>query len=198
MESDLVIRAAHVSDAGALLAIYAPYVLETAITFEYVIPSEAEFAQRIATTLETYPYLVVERAGVPVGYAYAGPFKGRAAYDWSAELSVYVAHDEQRHGVGRVLYEALENALRAMGVRKLYACIATPDEEDRYLTFDSVRFHEHMGYAHVCTFRHCANKFERWYNATWMEKQIGDCEEPPSPIIKYPAMAHAERESQRS
>ena len=84
------IRAAVPTDAPALLAIYAPYVEQTAITFEYDVPAEAEFTRRIADTLQNYPYLVAEQDGVPVGYAYAGKFHERAAYDWSVETSIYV------------------------------------------------------------------------------------------------------------
>jgi phosphinothricin acetyltransferase len=186
MDSGMTIRTATAADAEALIAIYAPYVRETAITYECEVPTEAEFAKRISTTLQKYPYLVAEREGVPVGYAYAGPFKGRAAYDWSAEVSIYVERGSQGCGVGRALYTALERALQAMGIRSLYACIATPDEEDCHLTFGSARFHERMGYSSVGTFRHCASKFGRWYNATWMEKPVGDREAPPVPIIWYP------------
>ena len=95
------IRMAGLEDAAALLAIYAPYVRETAITFEYDVPSEKEFAGRIAHTLEKFPYLVAENDGEIVGYAYAGAFHPRAAYQWCAEMSVYVKRDARRMGVGR-------------------------------------------------------------------------------------------------
>ena len=90
MDNKIIIRTASAADAPALLAIYAPYVEQTAITFEYDVPAEAEFTRRIADTLQNYPYLVAEQDSVPVGYAYAGKFHERAAYDWSVETSIYV------------------------------------------------------------------------------------------------------------
>lgn len=109
---EIEIRLAEPEDAGELLAIYAPYVEETAITFEYTVPSLAEFQERIRHTRERYPYLVAASAGKIVGYAYAGPFKGRRAYDWAVETSIYVARGAHRQGVGRRLYEALEQCLK--------------------------------------------------------------------------------------
>ena len=133
MEEALLLRAAAPEDAAALLAIYAPYVTDTAITFEYDVPSEAEFAERIRRTLERYPYLVAERGGVCVGYAYAGAFKERAAYAWGVETSIYVRRTERRTGVGGKLYAALEEILRMQNVLNLNACIAVPAQPDRYL-----------------------------------------------------------------
>ena len=170
---DFTIRAASPEDAAAILAIYAPYVRDTAITFEYEVPSLAEFRSRIQNTLDRYPYLAALRGDRIVGYAYAGPFKDRAAYDWSAELTVYVDMRERRQGIGRRLYEALESALKDMGILNLYACIAVPETEDPYLTDDSEAFHAHLGFETVGTFRNCGQKFGRWYHMIWMEKIIG-------------------------
>lgn len=86
---------------------YAPYVRETAITFEYEVPSEAEFRDRIAHTLQKYPYLVAEQAGKLLGYSYAGPFHGRAAYDWAVETSIYIDGNCRKMGLGRLLHDAL-------------------------------------------------------------------------------------------
>ena len=104
------LRVARVSDAAALLAIYAPYVRDTAITFEYDVPGEGEFAARIEHTLEKFPYLVAEANGEIVGYAYAGAFHPRAAYQWCVEMSVYVKRDARRMGIGKKLYAAMEAA----------------------------------------------------------------------------------------
>ena len=90
MNSEMIIRTASEADAPALLEIYAPYVDRTAITFEYEVPSVDEFASRIRNTLQKYPYLVAEKGGRILGYAYAGPFHDRPAYDWSVETSIYV------------------------------------------------------------------------------------------------------------
>ena len=101
------------TDAGELLNIYAPYVLETAITFEYEVPSVEEFKSRIINISAKYPYLkAVDDNGAILGYAYAGVFKGRRAYDWSVETTVYVKKDMHKKGVGRLLYEALEEELK--------------------------------------------------------------------------------------
>ena len=168
------VRPATPEDAARLSEIYAHYVDETAVTFEYTAPTEAEFARRIAHTLERYPYLVVQREDEVVGYAYAGPLKERAAYDWACETTVYLDHTARRQGAGRLLYEALEAELRAMGIVNLYACIAYPIAEDEYLTLDSVRFHERLGFREIGRFHSCGYKFGRWYDMVWMEKLVGD------------------------
>ena len=117
----ITIRPAIQQDAEALLQIYAPYVEKTAITFEYDVPTVDEFAGRISKVLQKHPYLVAEISGEPVGYAYAGPFKERAAYDWAVETTVYVREDMKKHGIGRVLYTALEKALAAQGILNMNA-----------------------------------------------------------------------------
>lgn len=178
MGSDIAIRQATVDDARALATIYAPYVRDTAISFELVPPSPEEFAARIDRTLACYPYLVAERDGAIVGYAYAGPFKERAAYAISAELSVYVDSTCQGGGVGRALYAALEQRLAETGVTNFYACIAYPPVEDEYLTYASVRFHERMGFEIVGRFNGCARKFGRSYDMVWMEKRVVACSNP--------------------
>ena len=171
---EIVIRDARACDAGRMLEIYAYYVDNTAISFEYTAPSLREFSARIAKTTERYPWLAAEQNGRVTGYAYAGPFKGRAAYDWSCELSVYVDRDAAGQGIGRRLYEELERRLAAMGIRNLYACIAMPRGTDPYLDTNSADFHAHMGFSLAGTFCSCACKFGRWYDMIWMEKCIGE------------------------
>lgn len=217
------LRLATPQDAEALLEIYAPYVKQTAISFEYDVPGAAEFAERIEQTLQRYPYLLAyvsdEAAGAnderdenfkisasaagagneisPVnkasnyasgaakqnganlivsakqggvnlkpdqilGYSYASVFKERAAYDWSAESSVYVSRNAHALGIGRLLYEALQRALKAQNIVDMNACIACGDDE--YLNDASVRFHERMGFRFVGRFERCAYKFGRWYD----------------------------------
>ena len=171
--SDITIRIASPSDAPELLAIYAPYITKTAISFEYDVPSVEEFADRIRTTLEKYPYLAAESDGHIVGYCYVSILHGRQAYDWSVETSIYVDQNCKRMGIGKKLHDALEQALSAMGILNLYACIAFPIGEDPYLTEDSVHFHEHLGYTHTAHFHKCGYKFNLWYDIVWMEKTIG-------------------------
>ena len=176
-EADAIaVRRATPDDALALLAIYAPYVLKTAITYEYEVPSEDEFRRRIEHTLKAgYPYLVLERGGVPVGYAYVGRLHERVAYDWAVETSIYLAEGERGRGSGRTLHDALEAALRVMGILDMCACIATPNgADDEYLTHNSEQFHAHLGYRKVGEFVQCALKFGRWYNMVWMEKSLGE------------------------
>ena len=179
------LRTARVSDAAALLAIYAPYVRETAITFEYDVPDEREFAARIRHVLEKFPYLVAEADGKIVGYAYAGAFHPRAAYQWCAEMSVYVKRDARRMGIGKLLYAAMEEILHMQRLTNVEACIAMPNEPDEHLTLDSVRFHERMGYRMVGEFRQCGFKFGRWYNMVWMEKFIGDHCAPQPSVLRF-------------
>lgn len=169
------IRIATPEDAKELLDIYRYYVENTAITFEYDVPSVEEFRGRIERVLKKFPYLVVEGDGKIYGYAYVSPFKERAAYQWAVETSIYVAKDARRDGLGRMLYEELEKRLKEMGILNLNACIGYPNgAEDEHLNYDSVRFHEKMGYSMVGEFHQCGYKFGRWYNMVWMEKLIGE------------------------
>ena len=177
----IVIRDAAMTDAARIREIYDYYVQHTAISFEYETPTQEEMETRMRRIMARYPYLVAERDGVVQGYAYAGAFHPRAAYDWCCELTVYMARDARRCGMGRRLYETLEQALRAMGICNLYACIAYPEREDRYLTGNSAAFHEHLGFQQVGLFRECGYKFGRWYHMVWMEKIVGAhlAEQPP-------------------
>lgn len=194
MGNEIEIRVATPDDADALLAVYAPYVTDTAISFECEVPTVEEFRRRIARTLERYPYLVALQDGKIAGYAYAGPFVGRAAYDWSVETSIYVARHARRAGLGRALYTALENILREMGVLNLNACIGYPKKEDEYLTTNSVDYHRHLGYAWVGRFHDSGCKFGRWYDMVWMEKIIGNHPENPEPIRPFPEVRAIIRE----
>ncbi len=190
-----MIRIAREEDAESLLRIYAWYVENTAITFEYAVPSLEEFRSRIRHTLERYPYLVEENDdGEITGYVYASAFKERAAYDWAVETSIYVARDARRSGSGRRLYAALEKALLLQGICNAEACIAAPRGEDPFLTSDSIRFHEHLGYRMVGQFEKCAYKFGRWYDMVWMERLIGQHPEEAGalqPIRTFPQIRNA-------
>lgn len=179
------IRTATVSDAAQILSIYAPYVMQTAITFEYEVPSLEEFSERIAHTLERYPYLVALQGERIVGYAYVSPFHARPAYDWAVETSIYVDMDCKRMGIGHQLYDALEGLLKKQGILNLEACIAYPETPDEYLTRDSVAFHEKKGYRMVGEFYQCGFKFNRWYNMVWMEKFIGEHRADQPPVIPF-------------
>lgn len=189
MKTELKIRTAVPEDAEKLLAIYAPYVEKTAITFEFTVPSLEEFRKRMEKTLEKYPYYVALEDTEIVGYAYAGEFKGRPAYDWSVETSIYIKEEKRRCGIGNRLYEALEETLAKQGILNVNACIAYPGQEnDPYLTKDSVEFHERQGYKMVGRFHSCGYKCQRWYDMIWMEKQIGKHEIPPKNVVWFSKM----------
>ena len=170
---EYVIRPASPADAEQLRTIYAWYVENTAVSFEYDAPSPEEFRGRIAGILQKYPWLVLEEDGIIRGYAYAGVFYPRAAYSRCCEVTIYLDRTAKGRGYGRKLYEALEAELKKKGNLNLYACIADPITEDEYLTRQSEQFHQHLGYTRAGTFHRCGYKFGRWYNMIWMEKLIG-------------------------
>jgi phosphinothricin acetyltransferase len=190
--SKIIIRKDKEEDAERLLEIYAPYVIDTAITFEYEVPTVDEFRQRINNTLKKYPYLVAEdEKGNLMGYSYAGAFKGRAAYDWAVETSIYVKQGEAGKGLGRLLHDALQKELQQMGILNMCACISAPRGTDPYLTDNSIQFHSHLGYRMVGRFMQCGYKFSRWYDMVWMEKHIGEHTETVEPVFKKPAVKKA-------
>ena len=187
------LRIASPGDAAGIAAIYRPYVEQTAVTFEYLPPSSSEMAERIARTLARYPYLVAESAadGSLLGYAYAGPYYGRAAYGWCCESSLYLRQGLSRQGLGTLLSAALEGALALQGLLSVYACIAVADSADRclpdpYLPGASVPFHEARGFRQIGAFPQCGFKFGRWYGVVWMEKRLGPRTPKPKPVTPFP------------
>ncbi|HBZ88232.1 MAG TPA: GNAT family N-acetyltransferase [Erysipelotrichaceae bacterium] len=187
-----MIREVRLEDAKRLVEIYDYYVTSTAITFEYATPSIEEFTNRIQHTLEHYPYIVYEDKGVVLGYGYVGPLKGRAAYDWSVETSIYVDHNAKKMGIGRKIYEALEEICAKMHITNMYACISAPkDGNDPYLDTNSMDFHAHMGYKEIARFHTCGYKFDHWYDMVWYEKIIGEHQIPMPSIINYQDMKKA-------
>lgn len=187
-EQKTYIRVATVEDAEEILKIYAPYVKKTAITFEYDVPSLPEFRDRIRKTLEKYPFIVVVNEGEILGYAYTGHFVGRRAYDWSAETTIYVKEENKKMGLGRMLYQALEDISKLQNIINLNVCIGYPEGEDEYLNQNSVQFHKHLGYSLVGEFHKCGYKFGRWYNMVWMEKMIGKHTASPPTVIPFPEL----------
>lgn len=187
--SELHIRVATPDDAAALLAIYAPYVTDTAVSFDTEAPSPEEFRRRVETTLVKYPYLAAELDGKIVGYAYTGPFIRRAAYDWSAESTIYLERSAHRSGWGRALYNALGKVSLAQNIYNLNACIAWCADNDEYLTPNSANFHAHMGFEMTGRFRKCANKFGKWYDMVWMTKQLSTRPETAPQVIPFPELS---------
>ena len=180
MEQHFVIRRAAAGDAAALLDIYAPYIRDTAITFEYDVPAAEEFAARIGDIARTHPYLVCERDGRPVGYAYAHNIRERAAYDWAAELSVYLVPAAQRQGAGTALYRCLIDLLAMQNLRILYGCVTLPNEK-------SERLHEKLGFAPVGVWHGAGWKFGRWHDVGWLEKRLGG-DGAAQPVIPFPQL----------
>ncbi len=170
-----MLRMATKADVPAILSIYAPYVLHSTATFEYDVPTQAEFMQRFQTITAQYPWLVWEEDGEILGYAYASAPYSRAAFAWCAEPSIYLRQDARGRGIGKRLYGALEAILKKQGYYVLYALIT---EENR----ESIRFHEGLGYKIRAEFPDCGMKFHRWLGLVWMEKRLNSVEIP----TKYP------------
>lgn len=161
----LTIRDAVFSDIPAMLEIYAPFVRDTAVSFEYEVPTEAAFRQRMQEHRQLLPWLVCEEDGKVIGYAYAGlPFE-RAAYRWNAEISCYLAPQARGHGVGRQLYERIEQSLTELGYRKLFAVVTSANQA-------SVAFHHALGFRETARFPSVGYKSGQWYDVIWLEKRL--------------------------
>lgn len=163
-------RLAVPADAPALLAVYAQYI-ETPVTFETKLPEEAAFAARIAEIGSVYPYLMALEDGKAVGYAYAHRFAERAAYQWGAELSVYLDREYTGRGLGRRLYEALMQILRLQGVRTVYGCVTLPNRPSEAL-------HEAMGFRRMGEFRRAGFRLGAWRDVAWFEREIAPYDTP--------------------
>ncbi|NLM45644.1 MAG: N-acetyltransferase [Firmicutes bacterium] len=163
-----------IEDAAELLQIYGYYIKNTAIAFDYDVPTLGEFQQKIIDISSKYPFIKAVDNGEILGYAYANTFKDRKAYDWSVETTIYVKQDKRRMGIGKSLYLALEQALKNMGILNMNACIAVPQKEDKFLTFASYHFHKKMGFTLAGRFHKIGYKFNNWYDIVWMEKLLGE------------------------
>ena len=172
MTVEKMIRDVRISDAERLAEIYSYYVRNTAVSFEYDSPSAEEFERRIKNTTEKYPYLVCEMDGKVVGYAYAGAYSTRSAYNWTATTSIYVDKDYRRQGIGSLMYKALEEKLREQGIVNILAGAAFCEKEDEYLTHDSRDFHIHEGFTQVAQMKEVGKKFDRWYDLLWLQKKL--------------------------
>lgn len=167
------VRDASQLDGQACAAIYAPYVIDTAITFECDPPSPAEMAARIARAQRTHAWVVLEHEDRVVGYAYGGPFNSRAAYRWSCEVSVYLERARRRSGGGRALYDALFTRLAERGFRTAAAGMTLPNDA-------SVGLHRAMGFEPVGTYRQIGYKHDRWHDVAWVQRAIATGQDPPA------------------
>ena len=169
----LAVRDATSDDGAACAEVYAPYVTDTAITFEYEPPTAAEMAARIAKAQQAHAWLVLENGGRVVGYAYGGPHKERAAYRWACEVSVYLEVGRRRSGAGRALYEALLARLAGRGFRTAVAGITLPNPASEGL-------HRAMGFDPVGVYRAIGWKHGRWHDVAWTQKALATGEDPPA------------------
>ena len=182
MSMKYTLRLAKPDDAEKLLEIYAPFVSSndrtlSDVSFEYEVPSVEEFTERIKNISADYPYIVCEHEGRLLGYVYAHPYIQRAAYQWGAEVTIYLAPEGQGRGLGKVMYTALEALLRLQGIVVTYACITASNEH-------SVKMHEACGYKIIGTFNNTGFKHGHWLDMVWMEKVIADYPVQPEPIKK--------------
>lgn len=171
------IRFAAEADAAPLLRIYGQYI-DTAITFEYTLPTRVEFEKRIRDISREYPYLVCEEAGEIVGYAYAHRQAERAAYQWNAELSVYLDQAHTGRGLGRELYGKLMDLLRLQGVRTVYALVTVPNRRSEGL-------HCQLGFRHMGTQRSTGYKAGAWRDVAWFEKAIAPYDPEPASFLPF-------------
>ena len=180
---DIELRMATPEDANALLQIYAPYILHTGVTFEYKVPTETEFRDRIQKTVEKYPYLVACKGNTVIGYAYAKELGERAAFSHSVETAIYLSQNARGKGIGSLLYGELERILHLQNVTNLYAAVSYREYEDETISHASPRFHLSQGYRKVAHFQRCGYKFGRWYDIVWYEKHITEHVDHPSDFI---------------
>lgn len=176
MTVDNTIRMAEPRDAAAIAAIYAPVVRETAISFELEPPDSAEMRRRIERVVQRWPWLVMEVDEELAGYVYAGQHRERAAYQWSADVTAYVAPRFRRAGVGRALYTRLLELLARQGFHNAYAAITLPNP-------GSVALHEAVGFRQFAVYRRVGYKLGAWHDVGWWEQVLRPHEPDPSPPV---------------
>lgn len=172
---ETLIRDAADSDAAACAEIYAPYVDETVISFEEVAPSANEMWRRMSEAIADHAWLVAERGGVVVGYAYAHAFASRPAYRWAAETSIYLDRKHRGRGLGRELYVALLDRLAEQGYRRAFGGITLPNDA-------SVGLHRSMGFDPCGVYHRVGWKFGSWHDVAWFQRDLGDPTAPPAEL----------------
>jgi L-amino acid N-acyltransferase YncA len=168
------IRLAKEHDSEALLEIYGPFIKNTAVTFEYEVPTDIEFGKRIKSVLERHPWLVCEIDGEVIGYAYASKHRERAAYQWSVDVTVYIRPEYHRKCIATALYTALTGLLKLQGYYNAYAGIALPNVK-------SVGFHESFGFKPIGIYHNVGYKLDKWHDVGWFALNISECSKPPEP-----------------
>jgi L-amino acid N-acyltransferase YncA len=180
-----LIRIAEPTDAQGMLAIYAPYCESSTVSFEVAAPSVEQMAERIAATLQDYPWLVCEMDGEIAGYVYASRHRERAAYRWTIEVTVYVAEAYRRRGVGRALYQSLFAILRAQNYFKAFAGITLPNLE-------SIALHESVGFTHIGVYPAVGYKLGRWLHVGWWQLDLRPPVSPPPEPRTFSAIRSSE------
>ena len=170
ISGSVAVRRATNQDAAACLAIYRPFVESTAVSFEEVVPTLEEFADRIERSLSAWTWLVAEKDGRCIGYAYGHSHRERVAYRWSVEVTIYVAASHRGQGVGRELYSQLFTDLASLGFCNAYAGVTQPNEA-------SMALHRGVGFEYIGTFRSVGRKFHRWHDVAWFQRKLR--ETPP-------------------
>jgi L-amino acid N-acyltransferase YncA len=186
MPPEISLRVAQGADSESLLAIYAPVVLETFISFEQEVPAIAAIAERIETTLENFPWLVAAREDRILGYAYASAHRERAAYRWSVDTTVYVAQDARRHGIGARLYGSLLAILRLQEFRSAFAGIALPNPA-------SVRLHEAAGFEPLGVYADVGYKLGAWRSVGWWRLGLTARDGEPSKPVPFRGLIGTDR-----
>jgi L-amino acid N-acyltransferase YncA len=171
----LRVRRARLEDAAACRALYAPYVEETVISFEEEVPSIEQMEDRIASSLSTHDWLVLEGPGGIAGFAYGTTHRTRAAYRWACDVSVYLEQGRRRSGAGRRLYEALFPGLVDRGYLTALAGISLPNEASEGL-------HRALGFEEVGTYRRIGWKFGAWHDVVWLQRHLGAADGVPSEL----------------
>ena len=170
------IRPVQISDADFCLSLYSKYILGSAVSFELEVPSLEEFSNRIVSTSKRFPYLVAEKNGIALGYAYASAYRDRAAYQWNVEVSIYVENQNKKSGVATALYAQLFSELQRIHICKAFAVIALPNDA-------SVGFHHKMGFEKFATYKNVGFKLNQWLDVLWMEKTLQSPETPINPTL---------------
>jgi len=172
----VTIRHATLADAEAVLDIYSPYVRDTCITFDTEVPVLSAFVEQMRNVMNSFPFLVCEKDGRIAGYAYASNFRERAAYKYSASLSVYVASESQRQGIGGALYSYLIDLLTKQGIYTVFASITLPNES-------SIGLHRSLGFNMAGTYHKVGYKQGKWLDVAWYEKQIREYDNPEESFV---------------
>ncbi len=179
--SEPILRAAAEKDAAQMLAIYAPYVIQTTVSSEYIPPSLEEFKGRMRKFQERLPWLACEIDEEIAGYGYASPHRTRAAYQWSVETSIYVSEGWHRHGIANAIYSALFELLAIQGYYNIYVGITSPNER-------SMKFHKAMGFIISGAYQESMYKFGQWRDVLWMGKSLRPHEGEPQPTVPFPEL----------